>query len=82
MCPLSLFFPQGIALFALFWGRTWQSNADLALKQGTEADADHLVHHGDDVIGNVGALKVASTMATLSADALGYGMDRNQGDGR
>ena len=77
VCPLS----TGNSSLRLLWEDAPCSRHRSGPEVGTKADANHLVHHGNDVIGNVGAFKVASAATTLSADALGYGMERNQGNG-
>ena len=64
-------------------GARWADHAvdaDLAAEWGAEADGDHLVDEREDVVGYIGALKVAAAPAALARDALGDGVEGEEGD--
>ena len=56
-------------------------DADLPGDGRTEADGGHLVQQRDDVLADVCALKVAAAPAALAGDALGDGVEGDEGDG-
>ena len=56
-------------------------DADLPGDGRTEADGGHLVEERDDILANVGALKIAAAPAALAGDALGDGVEGDEGHG-
>ena len=74
--------PERVAGVAGAWRADHTVDADLAAEGRAEADGDHLVDEREDVVGDVGALKVAAAPAALARDALGDGVEGEEGDGR
>ena len=80
MDRVGLFLPKRVTCVAFLWRANHAVYTDLSLKGRTEADTDHLVHHGNDFIAYVGQLKVATTSTAFTKDALGDGVEGHEGD--
>ena len=74
--------PERVAGVGGAWWADHAVNTDLAAEWRAEADGDHLVQEREDVVGHVGALEVSAAPAALARDALGDGVEGEEGDAR
>jgi len=82
MDRVGLLLPERVALVPRFGRADHTVDTDLAADGHTQADADHLVQQRDRVVCDVGDFKVPASSTALASDALGDGVEGDEGDVR
>lgn len=81
MGRVRLCFPKRVACVARARRADHAVYADLPGERRTEPDGDHLVDQRDDIVVDVRTLEVSAASAALARDALGDGVEGDEGHG-